>query len=114
MSNMTPRQMAQEIAKGTNMQALLARISGEIADEATAVASMTVGKRHVDKKQGGRPIPPIYGTGVNVGRTRARGYVWAVNGPAIHAERKDSILPEIAAQYGEGKDGKMSKKKRRR
>lgn len=113
MPNMTPRQIAQEIAKSPETQALLAQIAGEIADEATRVANMTVGKRHVDKKQGGRPIPAIYGTGVNVGRTRARGYIWAANGTAIHAERKDGILPEIADQYGEGHEGKPSKKKRK-
>lgn len=110
MPNMTPRQIAQEISKSPETQALLAGIAADIADEAADAANMMVGRRHVDKKQGGRPIPAEFGSQVNVGRTRARGYVWAKNGPAIHAERKESILPEIANQYGEGKTGRQSKK----
>lgn len=111
MPNMSPRQIAQEISKSPETQAMLAEIAGKIADEATQVANMTVGKRHVSKKEGGRPIPAEFGTDVNVGRTRARGYVWAKNGPAIHAERKDGILAEIADQYGKGHEGKRGTKK---
>lgn len=113
MPNMSPKQIASEIARSPETQALLASIANEIAAEATDAANATVGKRHVDKKQGGRPIPALYGTVVNVGRTRARGYIWARNGTAIHAERKDAILPTIADQYGTGHEGKRSKKKRK-
>lgn len=108
-SNEDAKRIAQEIMKGAETQAMLAQIAGEIADEATRIANMTVGKRHLDK--GGRPIPAEYGTQVNVGRTRARGYIWAKNGTAIHAERKDAILPEVASAYGPGKVGKPSKGK---
>lgn len=99
MPDMSPAEIAREIATSAETQASLLGIANEIASEATTIASMTVGKRHVGK---GGPVKPEYGTDVTVGTDSARAHVWAKNGPAIHAERKDPVLPTIANQYGKG------------
>lgn len=104
MPDMSPREIAKEIARSSETQEYLLATANEIASEATAVANMTVGKGHVDKRQGGRPVSAQFGTDVTVGSDTARAHVWAKNGPAIHAERKDGILAEIADQYGKGHD----------
>lgn len=86
---------------------MLLGLANEIAAEATTVANMTVGRRHAGK--GGKPVPAEFGTDVTVGTDSARAHVWAKNGPAIHAERKDAILPAIANQYGKGHTGRAKK-----
>lgn len=104
MADMSAEEIAKEIATSANTQAMLLGLVNEIAAEATTAANMTVGKRHTGK--GGKPIPAEFGTDVTVGTDSARAHVWAKNGTAIHAERKDGILAEIANQYGKGHEGK--------
>lgn len=110
MPNMTPAEIAAEIATSADTQAYLLGLANEIAAEATSAANMTVGKSHVSKRLGGKPIPAEFGTDVTVGTDAARAHVWAKNGTAIHAERKDSILPAIANQFGKGHTGKAKSK----
>lgn len=99
MPDMSPAQIAAEIATSAETQAMLLGLANEIAAEATSVAVQTVGKRHVTSHG---PVKPEYGTDVTVGTDSARAHVWAKNGPAIHAERKEPVLPTIANQYGKG------------
>lgn len=99
MPDMTPAEIAVKIATSAETQAMLLGLANEIAAEATSVASQTVGKRHVTARG---PVKPDFGTDVRVGTDAARAHVWAKNGPAIHAERKEGILAEIADQYGKG------------
>ena len=106
MPDMSPEEIVAEIATSAETQAVLLAIASEIASEAEAAANMTVGKRHADKKQGGRPIPAEFNVDVTVGSDTARAHVWAANGTAIHAERKDGILAAIADQHGKGHKGK--------
>ena len=102
MPDMTPEEIVAEIATSAETQAALLAMASDIASEAEAAANMTVGKRHADKKQGGRPIPAEFNIDVKVGSDAARAHVWAANGTAIHAERKDGILAAISDQYGKG------------
>lgn len=99
MPDMSPAEIAKEIARSAETQAALLAKANEIAAEATSVASMTVGKRHTTARG---PVKPEFGTDVTVGTDAARAHVWAKNGPAIHAERKEGILAGIADQYGKG------------
>lgn len=101
---MSAAEIAQSIATSAETQSWLLGLANEIAAEAATAANMTVGKRHTGK--GGKPIPAEFGTDVTVGTDSARAHVWAKNGTAIHAERKDGILAEIADQYGKGHEGK--------
>lgn len=106
MPDMSPEQIAVEIATSAETQTALLAMASEIAAEAETAANMTVGKRHTDRKLGGRPIPAEFNVDVTVGSDAARAHVWAANGTAIHAERKDGILAAIADQHGKGHEGK--------
>lgn len=107
MPDMSPGEIATEIATSSETQAYLLGLANEIAAEATTVANMTVGKRHMGKR--GSTIKAEFGTDVTVGTDTARAHVWAKNGPAIHAERKDGILAAISDEYGKGHEGKGGK-----
>lgn len=106
MPDMSPKEIATQIATSAETQAALLSMASEIASEAEAAANMTVGKRHTDKRQGGRPIPAEFNVDVTVGSDAARAHVWAANGTAIHAERKDGILAALSDQHGKGHEGK--------
>lgn len=100
MPDMSPAEIALEIASSPETKAFLLGIAQEIAAEANAIADMTVGKLHTNKREGGRPIPADFGSDVTDTGDGARAHVWARNGTAIHAERKDGILAALADTYG--------------
>ena len=106
MPDMTSKEIAAEIATSAETQAALLAMAAEIATEATAAANMTVGKRHANGRDSSRPVPAEFNIDVTVGSDAARAHVWAANGTAIHAERKDGILAAIADQHGKGHEGK--------
>lgn len=103
MANMSPAEIAREIARDADTQQRILGFAHEIAEKATQAADAIVGDQHSEA--------PYFGTKVYVGEKSARAFIWAANGAAIHAERKAGVLVAAAADYGTGHEGRRSKSK---
>ena len=106
MADMSPDEIAREIARSPEAQQFLLGLAHEIAEEATQEADSLVGDAKDWKGRPQHTDAPYFGTDVTVGSDAARAHIWAANGPAIHAERKAGVLAKVADQYGRGHDRK--------
>lgn len=100
MPNMSPKQMAQEIARSPETQQFLLGKAHEIAEDATRAADSLVGDLKAWRGDLQHKDAPYFGTDVTVGSDAARAHVWAANGAAIHAERKGAVLVAASADVG--------------
>lgn len=91
MANMSPAEIAAEIASSPEMQAFLMEAGEQIAADATAAANELVGERH--------KMPAEFGVQAKLRAKTARVHIWAKNGTAIHAERKAGVLVAAADKY---------------
>lgn len=88
MADMSAAEIAAEIAKSSEMQAVLMNIGDQIALDASLAADDLVGKQH--------KVPAEFGVQAKTQAKTARVHVWAKNGAAIHAERKAQVLVKAA------------------
>lgn len=100
MPKMSAKEIAKAIAGSPETQAQLLDIANDIAATATSAANGLVGEQHKDSAQ--------FGVDSSIEGGKARAHIWAVNGAAIHAERKAAVLVDAASKYGTGHTGKTS------
>lgn len=102
MPDMSPKEIAREIARSPDVLQEFGAIANQITESATQAADSIVGDEHSDA--------PYFGSDVTNTPDGVRAHVWAANGPAIHAERKAGVLVDAAASYGQfRKDGRQSR-----
>lgn len=106
MPDVSPREIAREIARSPETQQLLLGMAHEIAEKAAQAADSVVGDLKDWRGRLQHTDAPYFGTDLTVGDDTARAHVWAANGPAIHAERKDGVLVAAASGYGKGHERK--------
>lgn len=106
MADMTPAEIAREIARSPETQQFLLGLANEIAEDATQEADSLVGDTKDWKGRPQHTNAPYFGTNIVISDDRTRAHIWAANGPAIHAERKAGVLAKAADQYGKGHDRK--------
>lgn len=82
-----------KIRRSKDVQAALAALAAQIADEANAAAGLTSENGYKSES----PVEP--NPDVTVGYDRARAHVWA-SGKAVAIENRDAILMGIAASKG--------------
>ena len=99
---MSAKDIAKQIATSPETEAFLLGVAREIAAEATSAADALVGGEHKEGAEFGVDSQVL---------TRAKAYIWAKNGAAIHAERKAAVLVAAASQHGKGRTGRRSKPK---